>query len=188
MSGILYRAAYFAPIFALTPCLARAGAPTCVFPFSSWPDRIVPFALSSGAATLSTSATRSPISPSQSMRYSTLLSPPQSRIHHLPSGPSRAKISLEYKANARLHPLCTGIVPTANLSVQCAPCFVFSVLASFASRRTSREGIENTVEDIRGIPKVTYFLRADSQIRSRYPRLEGKGKNCIRTEYQGFAG
>lgn len=95
------------------------------FHFPPWPDRIVPFAPPSGTATLSTFATRSPISPSQSMRYSTLLSPPRSRVHHLSSPlASRVRKPLSRISYIRwmssLHPLCTGIASTANLCAMCS--------------------------------------------------------------------
>lgn len=141
---------------------SRACGRTRVSPFSTLPDRIVPFAPPSGTATLPAFATRSPISPSRSTLFRTAFPPSRTPSLSQPLSPS------PYATLPRLSSICraasrhlfASVIPSANLCATRGFALsqsVFSVLASFAFRWT-REKIEDAEEDLRRILEVAYFL------------------------------
>lgn len=99
---------------------SRACGRTRVSPFSTLPDRIVPFAPPSGTATLPAFATRSPISPSRSTAIPHCFSTESNAI---PLSPSLPLSPSSYATLPRLSSICRAAsrhlfasdIPSANL-------------------------------------------------------------------------
>lgn len=134
VSGIFYRAAYFAsrPIFRSLFLFVRAGAHARFFPFSTLPDRIVPFVRRRVAQPLfrlvrhsiSNFALAIRVIP-RSFSLTESLAP---FSPYLSSAKTRLSF-LEYKANVRLHPCHLLASSLPRTSVQRAYSrFVFNVL------------------------------------------------------------
>lgn len=115
MSGTFYwRGLFVAPIFRFPPCV-RAHTR---FPIFHLPDRIVPFAPPSGAATLPAFATRSPISPSRSHAIPRCFSTDSNTHPSLTTLPPSSYTTLPRLSSicraASRHPIAS-VIPSANL-------------------------------------------------------------------------